>query len=205
MYILNNLLRTPPWRLMQSSFIMSSLLRYHQHSSIIGRRLLHDFFKYKHAIVGSVNESFKTGSIRSKEPKEPIDLERAKKQHENYVKKLRNILPDSGKLVQIPPDSRYPDQTFIEDTACVYHGMAILPNMYPLSRQGERELTKRALEELRFAITEMKNPEACLDGGDVIFTGREFLIGLSTRTNSVSTLLFIRYLNKSLSFLLGWN
>nr|XP_023648578.1 N(G),N(G)-dimethylarginine dimethylaminohydrolase 1-like isoform X2 [Paramormyrops kingsleyae]XP_023648579.1 N(G),N(G)-dimethylarginine dimethylaminohydrolase 1-like isoform X2 [Paramormyrops kingsleyae] len=42
---------------------------------------------------------------------------------------------------------------------------------------------KSALQELNFKIVEMKDDTATLDGGDVLFTGREFFVGLSKRTN----------------------
>ena len=32
-------------------------------------------------------------------------------------------------------------------------------------------------------FTDFKDPDACIDGGDVIFTGKELLCGLSKRTN----------------------
>uniref|UniRef100_A0A8C0IJ99 Dimethylarginine dimethylaminohydrolase 1 n=2 Tax=Chelonoidis abingdonii TaxID=106734 RepID=A0A8C0IJ99_CHEAB len=42
---------------------------------------------------------------------------------------------------------------------------------------------KRALESLNLNIVEMTDENATLDGGDVLFTGREFFVGLSKRTN----------------------
>lgn len=46
---------------------------------------------------------------------------------------------------------------------------------------------KEALETLSvLKVVEMKEP-AYMDGGDVLFTGREFFVGLSERTNQVST------------------
>ncbi|ROL01487.1 N(G),N(G)-dimethylarginine dimethylaminohydrolase 1 [Anabarilius grahami] len=42
---------------------------------------------------------------------------------------------------------------------------------------------KDALTELGLNIVEMTDESATLDGGDVLFTGREFFVGLSKRTN----------------------
>lgn len=54
------------------------------------------------------------------------------------------------------------------------------------SRRGERVAVKEALEKLSaLKVVEMKEP-AYMDGGDVLFTGREFFVGLSERTNQVS-------------------
>ena len=45
---------------------------------------------------------------------------------------------------------------------------------------------REALEKIPgLSLTAMKDP-ARMDGGDVLFTGREFFVGLSDRTNQVS-------------------
>lgn len=148
-------------------------------------RKVHQFFQYTRAVIGSVNDRFATGAIRFEEPQTPIDVEKARAHHSNYVKHLRKTLP--GKIFQIPADSRFPDQVFTEDPAVVYDGTALLTRMRAPSRSGEKDAMKHALEEMGFNnIHEMRNPAAYLDGGDVLFTGREFLVGLSTRTNKVA-------------------
>ena len=149
-------------------------------------RQFHDYFHYTRAIVGSLNDRFVQGAIRFEEPGSPVDREKANEQHRTYVEQLKNIIP--GKIVQIPADDRFPDQVFTEDPAVVYAGKALLLRMREPSRSGEGELMKQALEEIGGfkEIYEIKNPEAHLDGGDVLFTGREFLVGLSSRTNAVS-------------------
>ncbi|XP_053549860.1 N(G),N(G)-dimethylarginine dimethylaminohydrolase 1 isoform X3 [Bombina bombina] len=45
------------------------------------------------------------------------------------------------------------------------------------------EAVKKALQELQLNVVEMTDENATLDGGDVLFTGREFFVGLSKRTN----------------------
>ncbi|XP_006033916.1 N(G),N(G)-dimethylarginine dimethylaminohydrolase 1 [Alligator sinensis] len=42
---------------------------------------------------------------------------------------------------------------------------------------------KIVLESLNLNVVEMTDENATLDGGDVLFTGREFFVGLSKRTN----------------------
>ncbi|XP_075471753.1 N(G),N(G)-dimethylarginine dimethylaminohydrolase 1 isoform X3 [Ascaphus truei] len=42
---------------------------------------------------------------------------------------------------------------------------------------------KKALQDLQLNVVEMTDESATLDGGDVLFTGREFFVGLSKRTN----------------------
>nr|XP_040039632.1 N(G),N(G)-dimethylarginine dimethylaminohydrolase 1 isoform X2 [Gasterosteus aculeatus aculeatus] len=50
-------------------------------------------------------------------------------------------------------------------------------------RAPPTETMKSALKELNLNIVEMTDEKATLDGGDVLFTGREFFVGLSKRTN----------------------
>lgn len=38
-------------------------------------------------------------------------------------------------------------------------------------------------KELNLPVYEIADSRACLDGGDVLFTGREFFVGISNRTN----------------------
>ncbi|KAL2089542.1 hypothetical protein ACEWY4_014230 [Coilia grayii] len=42
---------------------------------------------------------------------------------------------------------------------------------------------KKVLSDLNLNIVEMTDESATLDGGDVLFTGQEFFVGLSKRTN----------------------
>ncbi len=44
---------------------------------------------------------------------------------------------------------------------------------------------KLALQGLGLVLVDMKEPGR-MDGGDVLFTGREFFVGISQRTNEVA-------------------
>ncbi|XP_010714264.2 N(G),N(G)-dimethylarginine dimethylaminohydrolase 1 [Meleagris gallopavo] len=52
-----------------------------------------------------------------------------------------------------------------------------------LQTQDRVEAMKKVLESLNLNMVEMVDENATLDGGDVLFTGREFFVGLSKRTN----------------------
>lgn len=60
---------------------------------------------------------------------------------------------------------------------------ACLPSGHK-SRRGETVAMKTVMERMGLNIVEMTDP-ARMDGGDVLFTGREFFVGLSLRTNKV--------------------
>lgn len=147
---------------------------------------LPEYFHYSKVIVGSqanITETFAKSSIRKSEPKEPIDLKKAKLQHENHVKELRRLI---SKVVVVPAVREFPDQVFVEDPAVVLDGTALITRMIPATRAGEPQVMKSLMEDLGLTVVGMKDPEAFLEGGDVLFTGREFLVGLSKRTNAVS-------------------
>ena len=147
---------------------------------------LADYFHYTTVVVGSqanITENFARNAIRFCEPQEPVDLKKAKLQHENHVKELRKLVQN---VVVVPTEPNFPDQIFVEDPAVVLDGTAFITRMKPPTRAGEPPVMKSLMESLGMKIVEMQDPEAYLEGGDVLFTGREFLVGLSNRTNAVS-------------------
>ena len=143
-----------------------------------------NYLHYSRAIVGTVCQSYAEKALRFVEPLEPIHTVKAISQHKYYVSQLEKIL-GIGNVLQITGDDNYPDQVFVDDPAVAAAGKAVLTKVKPESRKGEREAMKKALDALGVPYSEMVDHEAVLDGGDVLFTGKEFLIGLSTRTNAV--------------------
>lgn len=136
----------------------------------------------------SIPNSFVQKSLRMQEPEKPIDIDLARKQHAEYVETVRKIV--DGNLVLVNPEEQYPDMVFVEEPAVIVDGIAVLTQMKPRSRAGEiypmLEALKKHSKQLRVKrIHQMKWPGAYVDGGDVLFTGREFLVGLTERTNAV--------------------
>ena len=141
-------------------------------------------FEYDYALVLSdIPQTLDNGL--SLEEHDQIDLHKAREQHLNYLK----CLEDSGvKLVKVEPDDNHPDCVFVEDTAIALNNRIFIANPGAPSRAGEVNAIRNKLneikDELNLEIGEIKNKhEAFLDGGDVLFTGKEFIIGLSNRTN----------------------
>src|SRR5262249_57242276 len=65
--------------------------------------------------------------------REPIDLEVAARQLDNY----RAALEKCGVLIRsLPPDDRYPDSCFVEDAAVVVDEVAVITSMGAASRRG---------------------------------------------------------------------
>ncbi|CAG0879613.1 unnamed protein product, partial [Darwinula stevensoni] len=132
-------------------------------------------FKCTHAVVCRLPNSW-----RPRDGKEG-SLDRARRQHEEYVKALRSVGLD---VLEMPADELIPSCPYVEDCAIVCNGAALIAKPAAASRKRETEAIRAVLKkELNLYIMEVTDPNATLDGGDVLFTGREFFVGLSTNTN----------------------
>lgn len=105
---------------------------------------------------------------------------RALEQHAAYVA----VLEGCGVAVTpLAADPRFPDSTFVEDTAILWNGLAILTRPGAASRAGEVAAIAPALERFFPRLDAIAEP-GTLDGGDVCEIDGHFLIGLSLRTNA---------------------
>uniref|UniRef100_A0A3B4A743 Uncharacterized protein n=1 Tax=Periophthalmus magnuspinnatus TaxID=409849 RepID=A0A3B4A743_9GOBI len=139
--------------------------------------LMATFGRYTHAVVRGVPASLATEALRSCEAE--VDLDRARQEHADYVEVVKRRL--GLEVVELPADEALPDCVFVEDAAVVCGDTALITRPGAESRRGE--VIKGALKKLGLNIVEMTDERATLDGGDVLFTGQEFFVGLSKRTN----------------------
>ena len=87
-------------------------------------------------------------------------------------------------MTELPADESLPDCVFIEDTAIVIGNTALITCPGHESRRAEtKEVLKHFKSVSDMKVVEMEAPTH-IDGGDVLFTGREIFVGLSTRSNS---------------------
>ncbi len=107
------------------------------------------------------------------------DYERAVEQYKAYCAALERC---GLSLIRLKSDARYPDSTFVEDTAVLTERGAILARPGAASRAGEVQGIKPLLAESYSELHSICEP-GTLDGGDVCEAGRHFFIGLSERTN----------------------
>ncbi|XP_067892690.1 N(G),N(G)-dimethylarginine dimethylaminohydrolase 1 [Heterodontus francisci] len=133
-----------------------------------------------HAVVRDIADSLGAEALRMSGGK-TVDMERARKEHQVYTECLRYKL--GLEVLQLPADLSLPDCVFVEDTAVVCGDTALLTRSGALSRRREVEAMKKVLEDLNLNVVEMTDEAATLDGGDILFTGKEFFVGLSKRTN----------------------
>ena len=116
------------------------------------------------------------------------DFARARRQHALYCEALEQC---GLALTLLEADGRYPDSTFVEDTAVIIGNLntttraptAILTRPGAASRAGEVESIKEALSQFCPQIHSIHEPGR-LDGGDVCEAGNHFFLGISERTNA---------------------
>jgi len=108
------------------------------------------------------------------------DAARLTADHADYIAALRS----TGAMVTVlDPLEAFPDAVFVEDTALCLPEMAILMRPGAASRMGEvghMAPTLRAAYDDRLVALEAP---ARIEGGDVLVTETEVLVGLSARTD----------------------
>ena len=109
----------------------------------------------------------------------PPDYARAIKQHEAYCEALERC---GLALNKLEPDALHPDSTFVEDTAVLVDGSAVLTRPGAPSRAGEVASVAKVLARVVTQIHKIEDP-GTLDGGDVCEAENHYFIGISERTN----------------------
>jgi dimethylargininase len=107
------------------------------------------------------------------------DLALARAQHEAYVRALEAC---GLAVTRLPADDRFPDSTFVEDTAVLARGLAVLCRPGAPSRAGEVDAIRAAVEAAFAEVASIEAP-GTVDGGDVCEAGDHVFIGVSERTN----------------------
>jgi len=108
----------------------------------------------------------------------PIDVTRARSQHECYERALSTIGLEVRRLPETP---ELPDSVFVEDTAVILDELAILARPGAESRRAEIDSVEAALAAFR-PLAHIVSP-GTLDGGDVLVLDRDLVVGLTARTN----------------------
>jgi dimethylargininase len=132
-------------------------------------------YSFSHALVrdpaGTVADGLR--AVNSGDP----DISRFRAEHERYCLALADAGLD---VIRLAPLDQYPDSVFVEDPALVLPEAAILLRPGAPSRTGEGEHIAAALQEHRPLV---RLNEGHVDGGDILVTDREVIVGLSARTD----------------------
>jgi dimethylargininase len=110
--------------------------------------------------------------------RKPIDVGKAVAQHAAY----EDVLAGAGfAIVRLPELPNNPDAVFVEDTALLLDGHAVITRPGVASRAGETESTAAGLAD-QFEVHRIAS--GFVDGGDVLRIGRILYVGLSMRTDA---------------------
>jgi dimethylargininase len=134
---------------------------------------------FTHAITRRPAPSI-TAGLRAVDTGTP-DLARMQTHHADYIATLRET---GATVLDLPPLDAYPDSVFVEDTAlCLPEGAVILRPGAP-SRLGEAAEMAPHLRALYGQVVAIADPQSYIEGGDILVTEREILVGRSARTNA---------------------
>ena len=111
--------------------------------------------------------------------REPIDLARARAQHDDYCARLARA---GLEVIRLAADPQCPDCCFVEDNAIVLDELAIVTVPGAESRRAETPAIAEALAHHR-PLVRMTLP-ATLEGGDVLQMGRRIFVGRTARSNA---------------------
>ncbi len=111
--------------------------------------------------------------------RDTIDLSLALEQHAVYCSTLRDL---GLEVLTLPPDEQHPDACFVEDTAVVHRGKALICRPGVDSRRGEEATIGDVLAQ--YLTLKRAEFPATVEGGDVVHFEDRLLSGLSQRTNA---------------------
>ncbi|KAL3872142.1 hypothetical protein ACJMK2_040093 [Sinanodonta woodiana] len=136
-------------------------------------------FRFNYAVVSRIPQSF--AERGNKDPSKQIDVERAREEHKLFIETLRKC---EINIIELQEDEAYPDCCFVEDCAVIIGSVAIITRPGLTSRQGETAEIRRVLKnDLKLRVMDIEDPGATLDGGDVLFTGKEIFVGVGNLSN----------------------
>ncbi|KIC38204.1 dimethylarginine dimethylaminohydrolase [Ruegeria sp. ANG-R] len=119
------------------------------------------------------------GGLRAEDIGNP-DFEGMLAAHGAYVAALKST---GAEVIELDPLDAYPDAQFVEDTAlCLPQGAVLMRPGAP-SRMGEVAEIAPALRACYDTVHEIEGP-GHIEGGDILVTGREILVGRSDRTDA---------------------
>lgn len=120
-----------------------------------------------------------------------IDITEAQRQHAALVTAVRSLGLD---VLELPPDESNAASVFTQDLAVVLNGIALMcrPSACPGDGKSANRVRQIEVDTMRSVLKKELNQtivdprwssSALLSGSDVLFTGREFFVGLSDHTN----------------------
>ena len=109
----------------------------------------------------------------------PPDYELFLEQHKSYIAALERA---GVSVTLLPAEEQFPDSVFVEDTALCLPEGAVRLSPGAASRAGEAPAIEPALQEAFDVVTTLSGI-GTVDGGDILTTETEIIVGLSERTS----------------------
>ncbi|KAG5180762.1 hypothetical protein JKP88DRAFT_200140 [Tribonema minus] len=153
------------------------------------------------ALVRQVPNSFGQAVSLSQPAGTLIDVALARRQWDAYVGTLRHLVDE---VVEVPASEDHPECAAIEDLLVFARGSAVLTKPGNPSRRGEAAAVRSSLENnegikgIKLHMMSNMDPQATLNGHDVLFTGKHMFVGLNARTNDAGVECLKRAFGKSL-------
>ncbi|MEO8241230.1 MAG: dimethylarginine dimethylaminohydrolase [bacterium] len=136
-------------------------------------------YRFTHAITRRPSHSITQG-LRAVDTGAP-SLELMSQHHADYVAALQST---GARVVELAAAEAYPDSVFVEDTAlCLPEGAVVMRPGAP-TRLGEAAEMAPHLAALYRNVLRITGPDSYIEGGDILTTESEILIGRSARTNA---------------------
>jgi dimethylargininase len=136
-------------------------------------------YTFSHAITRKPSASIVAG-LRAVDTGTP-DLGLMLRHHADYVAALRAT---GAVVVELDALEAFPDSVFVEDTAlCLPEGAVVMRPGAP-SRLGEAAEMAPHLRALYGQVVQISGADSFIEGGDILTTETEVLVGRSARTNA---------------------
>jgi dimethylargininase len=135
-------------------------------------------FEFTRAITRRPASSIVDG-LRAEDIGTP-DLEQMLKDHAHYVETLKKT---GAEVIELPALEEFPDAVFVEDTALCLPKGAVLMRPGAASRMGEVAQMEPTIRACFDDVRRIEGP-GHVEGGDILVTNREILVGRSDRTDA---------------------
>ena len=136
-------------------------------------------YRFSHAITRKPSPAVVEG-LRAVDIGAP-DFALMARHHSDYIAALRAT---GATVIELDALPAYPDSVFVEDTAlCLPQGAVVMRPGAP-SRLGEAAEMAPHLAQLYGQVARISREQSFIEGGDILVTEREVLVGRSARTNA---------------------
>lgn len=135
-------------------------------------------YEFSTAVTRKPSKSVVAG-LRAKNTGTP-DFAQLSRDHTAYIATLRET---GAEVIELPAIEAFPDSVFVEDAVLCLKDCAILMRPGAPSRLGEVAEIAPAIRAQYEGVFEITGP-GFIEGGDILTTAREVLVGKSARTDA---------------------